>query len=393
MNYPSEDSASFSDFEPGTGYVWPTPAQQWMLRAALLPDRAGRDAWGQWTAAADIDHLDTGSFRLVPLLYRNLNRLGVKHELLGRFKGIYRRAWYENRMALHKLSGLLQLFHAAEIPTLILKGSALALLYYKDPGLRPMADLDVLVPVRKAIDAIGLLRESGWKPVEALPRRITADYLSAVKACNLVREKSDPQLDLHWHVFLECLEPHADDDLWDASIPVACGDAESRALSPADQLLHVCAHAMEWNAIAPMRWIADAMAVLSATADFDWDRVLVQARRRRLVLTLQTMLPYLRRLVEAPVPDRVINELRDLPVTQAERGWMKIRTRGISRLTVRDLLRVRFGLYQRSAFSARFRPAILGFPRYMQFVWGMDHWWQLPTRGARAVCRRLTGAQ
>jgi hypothetical protein len=189
------------------------------------------------------------------------------------------------------------------------------------------------------------------------------------------------------------LEPHADDDLWDASIPVACGDAESRALSPADQLLHVCAHAMEWNAIAPMRWIADAMAVLSATADFDWDRVLVQARRRRLVLTLQTMLPYLRRLVEAPVPDRVINELRDLPVTQAERGWMKIRTRGISRLTVRDLLRVRFGLYQRSAFSARFRPAILGFPRYMQFVWGMDHWWQLPARGARAVCRRLTGAQ
>jgi len=145
---------------------------------------------------------------------------------------------------------------------------------------------------------------------------------------------------------------------------------------------------MEWNAIAPMRWVADAMVVLSNTPAFDWDRVLQQARRRRLVLTLQTMAPYLRRLVAAPIPDTVIRNLKSLPVTELERDWMKIRTRGISRLTVRDLFRVRFGLYKRSALSVRFRPAIFGFPRYMQCVWGMDHWWQLPMRGLRTVWRR-----
>jgi hypothetical protein len=393
MNSPSESFASLSGFKQGTGYVWPTPEQQWMLRAAILPGQAGRDAWQNWIATADIDHLDAGSFRMIPLLYRNLKRIGIEHELLGRFRGIHHRAWYENQMALHKLSQLLRTFHEADVPTLILKGAALALLYYKDLGLRPMADLDVLVPVNKAADVIGRLRDAGWRSVEALPRRITEDYLLAVKACNMIRNESDPKLDLHWHVFQECLEPESDLDLWERSVPVRCGEVASRALSPADQFLHTCAHAMEWNAIAPMRWVSDAMAVLSAVPDFDWDRVLHQAGRRRLVLTLQSMLPYLRRLVDAPIPDPVMEQLQNLPVTPIELDWMKIRTRGISQLTVFDLFKVRAGLYKRSALSARFHPAALGFPLYMQLVWGMDHWWEVPMRGARTIWNRVSAAK
>jgi len=362
-----------------------------MLQAAILPGQAGVAAWEKWAAVADIDHLDAGSFRLIPLLHNNLKRLGVEHRLLGMFKGLHRRAWYENQMALHKLSGLLQFLHRAGIPTLILKGAALGLLYYKDLGLRPMADLDVLVPADKAIEALVRLRADGWKPATgALPRRIRPQYLLAVKACNLVRSKVDPELDLHWHVFQECLEPDSDSDLWERSVSVSCGEVASRALSPPDQLLHVCAHAMEWNAVAPVRWVADAMAVLSNTPHFDWDCFLQAALRRRLVYTLQRMLPYLRDLVAAPIPDAVLRQLRSLPITQAERDWMEIRTRGISGLTVRTLFKVRYGLYKRSALSARYRPQFLGFPKYMQSIWGMDHWWELPLRGVRTILRRRT---
>jgi hypothetical protein len=393
MNRPSNNFTSRSGAGQETGYVWPTPEQEWMLQAAILPGQAASDAWNRWIDAVDIDHLDRGSFRQIPLLYQNLKRIGIGHELIGRFKGIHRRAWYENQMALHRLSGLLQFFHEAKIPTLILKGAALALLYYKDIGLRPMADLDVLVPADRAVDAIGRLRGSGWKPVIALPRCITTDYMLAIKAINLTRNKTDPQLDLHWHVFQECLEPDSDIDLWERSVPVVCGNMQSRALSSADQFLHICAHAMEWNAVAPIRWVADAMAVLSSAPHFDWEHVLQQARQRRLVLTLQNMLPYLRRLVAAPIPDLVIEQLQNLPVTQIERDWMEIRTRGISHLTVPDLFRVRYGLYKRSALSARFRPAILGFPRYMKLAWGMDHWWELPMRGIRTIWRQVAKAK
>ncbi|MDM7995896.1 MAG: glycosyltransferase family A protein [Acidobacteriota bacterium] len=122
----------------------------------------------------------------------------------------------------------------------------------------------------------------------------------------------------------------------------------------------------------------------------DWDCFLQAALRRRLVYTLQRMLPYLRDLVAAPIPDAVLRQLRSLPRTQAERDWMEIRTRGISGLTVRTLFKVRYGLYKRSALSARYRPQFLGFPKYMQFIWGMDHWWELPLRGVRTILRRRT---
>jgi hypothetical protein len=385
MNHPFDICATPFQFRHETGYVWPTPEQQWMLRAALLPGQAGLEAWEKWKSLADIDHLDHGSFRMIPLLYRNLKRSGGESEMLGRFKGIYRRAWYENQMALYGLSKILAFLHKAGIPTLILKGAALALLHYRDLGLRPMADVDVLVPVDKAIDAMKLLRESGWKPEKNLPCHPTPEYLLAIKACNMVRDTTDIKLDLHWHVFQECLEPDADIDLWKRSVTVTCGDSQSHALSPPDQLLHICAHAMEWNAIAPMRWVADAMTVLSTTPDLDWNLVLRQIRKRHLVLTMQYMLPYLRNLVDAPIPEHVLTELQSLSVTTMERDWASIRTRGISHLTVRDLLRVRYELYRRSAFSTRFRPTIGGFPRYMQFVWGIDHWWNVPARGIRII--------
>lgn len=374
-----------SGIHHGNGYVWPTPTQQWMLRAALMPNTAGRESWEKWIASVDIDHLDAGSFRMIPLLYRNLKRIGVESPLLGRFKGIYRRAWYENQVAMHKLSGLLREFHEIGIRTLILKGAALALLYYRDLGLRPMSDLDVLVPANKAIDAMGLLRKTGWKPEKDLLERVTQDYLLAAKACNLARNESDIKLDLHWHVFQECLEPDSDVDLWERSLPVACSDVATLALSPADQLLHICAHAMEWNAIAPMRWVADAFTVISTTPDLDWSSVLAQARQRRLVLTLQYMLPYLRHLVDVPVPENVERELHRLPVEQVEHDWIKIRTRGVADLKISDLFRVRYGLYRRSALSSRYKPMFLGFPRYMQLIWGIAHWWQLPLRFLRTT--------
>jgi hypothetical protein len=99
-------------------------------------------------------------------------------------------------------------------------------------------------------------------------------------------------IDLHWHVFRECPEPDSDLDLWERSIQVACGEVTTRALSPADQL-HMLARMPWWNAVC-----TDSMGSRRhgrvTTPDFDWDRVLQQASQRRLVLTMQKMLPYLR---------------------------------------------------------------------------------------------------
>ena len=82
---------------------WPNPQQELLLRAALLEGEAALSAWQQWQAEADLDHLDYGSFRLLPLLYQNLQRHQIKHPWLPTLKGIHRRTWYQNQLRLQSL--------------------------------------------------------------------------------------------------------------------------------------------------------------------------------------------------------------------------------------------------------------------------------------------------
>jgi len=62
-----------------------------------------------------------------------------------------------------ELQEILALFNRRHIPLLPLKGSILAPLYYPDPGLRPMADLDVLIHPENFAASAHLLAELGYQ--------------------------------------------------------------------------------------------------------------------------------------------------------------------------------------------------------------------------------------
>src|SRR5215813_6306532 len=141
---------------------WPTANQELILRAALLKGDAALEAWTAWKRVSDIDVLDFGSHRMIPQLYRNLVELGVEDPLLDRFKGVYRYYLYKNEKLLHSTAQVLQAFHDAGIETILLKGSALVPLYYRESALRPMQDADILVRVEQARPAMALLRKMGW---------------------------------------------------------------------------------------------------------------------------------------------------------------------------------------------------------------------------------------
>jgi len=70
--------------EPG---CWPNRDQELLLRAALLQGGPALDAWNEWRRAVNVDVIDYGSHRMVPLLYRNMQRHGVKDPLMERLKG------------------------------------------------------------------------------------------------------------------------------------------------------------------------------------------------------------------------------------------------------------------------------------------------------------------
>ena len=73
-------------------------------------------------------------------------------------------AWQQNKTRLELLRSVVAQLREAGIPSLMLKGAALSLAFYRDPGLRPMRDVDLLVPKERSADAARKLVELGFKP-------------------------------------------------------------------------------------------------------------------------------------------------------------------------------------------------------------------------------------
>lgn len=358
---------------------WPTRQQGWLLRAALLEGDEAVEAWDVWSSEADVELLDAGSVRLLPLLYRNLKRLGIEPDAMEKFKGTYRLTWYKNQMLLRSFSGLLKRFNDSGIRTLVLKGVPLILLYYKDLGLCPMQEVNLLVPAEQAMEAVGLLSRLGWRLKPDGPLQEVSEELLSILHGEAFLDESENQLDLHWHVLAECCYEGADEEWWDGSRTFEVQGVPTRAFNPTDTLFQICVHGTFWNPVPPLRWVADAMVVMrESEGDVDWERLLARAERRRLVEQLRNTLGYLRGLLDAPVPLSVIERLEALPVSGVERWEYGVRGRppGLS-----GALLPNWFLFLRSSQLARptlIRPRLRGFPRFIKTVWGVESLWRLP---------------
>ena len=90
--------------------MFPTREQELLLRAALLQGEPALQAWQDCKAQVNLEQeLDMGSYRLMPLLYRNLRTLGVDDPLMGKLRGIYGREWYKNQMLFRAMAEVLLL--------------------------------------------------------------------------------------------------------------------------------------------------------------------------------------------------------------------------------------------------------------------------------------------
>ncbi len=359
------------------GFLRVEPQQELLLRAALFKGASAVEAWRQWKSGVDVEKLDPGSYRILPLLYRNLLTLGVSDPSIGKYKGVYRRTWYKNQLLFHELASALRFFEDACIETIVLKGAALSVLNYGDYGLRPMNDIDLLIRTNQVSKSIDLLRDLGWTPVDFEPGE---KYIS-VSYSHGFRNGKGQEIDLHWHLLSQSREKDADTDFWDGAITLDINGVATRTLSPSDQLLHVCLHGARWNYIPPIRWIADAMTVLNTSSEIDWDRVIAQARKRWLILPLMDSLNYLRHAVDAPVPLDTLRNIQEIPVHRIERIEYTINLRRPTRWTAMlDLWCQHSRLMKNSNLIRR----LLRFPVFLECIWGISLW-KLPFFGLSRV--------
>lgn len=365
---------------------WPTPEQELLLRAALLPREPALESWDEWRRKVNIDVIDYGSHRMIPQLYRNLQRYGVRDPLMDRLKGVYRYYLYKNEILMHRVGTLLAAFKDAEIDTMVLKGAALIPLYYRESGLRPMLDADVLVHEYQAEQAMELLTKLGWKSGRFKQPQMRIPIVHSTP----FEDGGGRQVDLHWHLFWECFNANDDDDYWENTIPIQVGGVQTLALSPTDQLLHTCWHGARWNEVPPIRWVADAMAILGASvAEIEWPGLLKKAERHRIVLPVRDSLEYLKKTFDAPVPATVLKSLSAVRISKLERENYEVTLSPMAPPTTTKILRMLYYDYRwlSSSTSSRFKTLV--FAKHLQAKWNIDRLWHVPIYMPIRMLRRV----
>lgn len=296
----------------------PAPLETRLLRAALLDGDAAVDAYRAWHAEVDVDALDGGSQRMLPLLAANLARIGYSDDFTPQLHGHRRQALAMNAHRIGAVRPALRVLEAAGVETMVLKGAALVASGLSELGLRPIGDVDVLVRLADRDAAIDVLLADGWE-VDTYPAwYVKRVFWRTVPAW--VLRKGLVQLDLHWGALHLVRDPAAERPLWEHATTGSLGGEPVLVPSVEDQAMQTWLHAAEWCGLPPLRWAADAVATIGARGDrFDWDRVVTSAIDQRVALQTRSALDYLAGELGQPVPDAVRRRLQAERVPRLER--------------------------------------------------------------------------
>lgn len=203
----------------------------------------------------------------------------------GEIPGALRRQWSEafrtatvrslrNRERLIRINEILC---GADIPYAALKGSWLAYHAYPHPALRPMRDLDILVPAERAIETFEALLSAGF---ERMPRYDTPLEFAVTAQKHLPPiycPAMDVVVEVHTCIFMPRSGPQdlpaqmQTDRLLERRACYPIGDIQIPFLSPTDALLHLIIHAAYDHAFNNGPLVIRDVAFLLARAAIDWD--------------------------------------------------------------------------------------------------------------------------
>lgn len=284
------------------------PARQFILDAMRVDGSLPQAAMDErdWAEFSSLVRMH----RLGPLLHRALEHAVVPQEVkesLGRSR---RRTAFRNLEIYGELVKIARLLDAAGVDFIALKGAYLAKFAYKEPGLRPMRDLDLLLRPNQAVEAFDLIKAQGYESLfEGSPKAYFADR----KHLPPLKGQAGISIELHHRLTYPSSHLAFQDDfvekLWDRSIAREMGGISIEFFCPEDLFLHLCVHAtMEHQLNTGPLALAD-VAWLIETHDIDWGRFLQDVAEGSWQRCVLPLLHLAKLHLGARVPNDVILEL------------------------------------------------------------------------------------
>lgn len=266
-----------------------------------------------WLDTVDVKNLDDSFYRLYPFLYERLRDFDPGHPLLAFFQGNSRKTFYTNNLLFHRAAAKIAELRSHGIPVLILKGAALIQSQAYRTGLRPMADIDFLIPTHELGRALEILTPLNFDAESVVTLR---DFQHG----HTVVDELGFEYDLHWHAMPQCCgQSEKNTTFWEAAESAVLQGSPVLCLNPTDSLLLVCVHGIQWNPFPPIRWIPDTLMLLRQHHDrIDWSRLMWLAGHTETTLLLLVALRYLRARFAAPIPEAVLSALANNEVGRLE---------------------------------------------------------------------------
>ena len=188
-------------------------------------------------------------------------------------------------------------------PVVLLKGAALGWLVYPDPLLRPMNDLDLLLPRHAVGAAEAALADLGYTAIDVYPGRPASRRASHERLFGraLVPGRVNQAIELHTAFASDVRHPVEYDAVLARSLSFPEGGPGARRLDETDQLLHLAIHLGKEQLLSPLKHLLDVHLWL-VRGRFDPGAAIRRALRWGAATTLHEVLRLAQVVFGSPVP-------------------------------------------------------------------------------------------
>lgn len=285
----------------------PSPEQTLLLRSALWPAEAAREALLAWQAqgprpAARLARDQGGGKLLAPLICARI-RADQGGGLEGRLLTYLRTALVREELrggAYREILGeLLRVLARESPPVILLGGAALAETVYPRPELRHSHGILLLVREEREAETVALLPAAGFRVTAA--RRRPGDPIGAVHTSGLpLWLYRNPPTFAHYR---------RGEDLWKRAEKRLVLGSRVDVPAPADQLFLVCVRAAAGERRSTLLWACDLWHLVEAGGGPDWEAVVDRAASTGASLPIWVLLRYLADALGTAVPPPALDRL------------------------------------------------------------------------------------
>lgn len=253
---------------------------------------------------------------ILPLIYQSLKQINALSSIPDTARKILEDAYYinlnRNLRFLREIGQLIEKFESSRIKAILLKGIALIETVYKNPGLRAMADTDILVPEDKIAQTRQLLKQSGYQEIiKPLSERYIEKYQITFGFSKPLGPGICLYLDIHKKLMPNRPYPLKLSRIWERAQPIDIAGRPALTLSTEDTLLFLCLHLRgHLRRFLLLKSLCDIAGLLNLNADtLDWDYIAEAAKTNRIRNNLYFALFACNEILDTPIPAAAAKKL------------------------------------------------------------------------------------